>query len=279
MRIKIWGCRGSIASPGASTKRYGGNTSCIELLGQDEVVILDAGTGVRELGVRLDAQGVSRIHLLLTHLHVDHLEGLGMFAPIYREGVELHIWGPASPVASLEERIATYFSPPLFPLALAEVPARVEYHDASESDWALDGARFVSRAILHPGPTVGYRIEAGGRTLAYLTDHEPALGADLDMDEVGWISGYEIAHRADLLIHDCQYTIAEYDSRMGWGHSSTRQVATFAARTGAERLLMFHHDPMHVDEQLEAMRDEVRDLWGVDADRCDLAAEGTELEV
>jgi len=258
VRVKIWGSRGSIASPGASTKRYGGNTSCVELrTTAGGVVILDAGTGIRELGAKLVEEGVRRIDLLLTHLHVDHVEGLGMFEPIYREETDLHIWGPASPVASLDERIATYFSPPLFPVTLAEVPARVEYHDASESEWQIDGARFVSHAILHPGPTVGYRVEEGGSVLAYLTDHEPALGADLEADASEWISGFAIAHRADMLVHDCQYTPAEYATRVGWGHSTTEQVATFAAKTEAGRLLLFHHDPMHVDEQLEAMRDQV----------------------
>ena len=280
MRVRMWGCRGSIAAPGASTKRYGGNTSCVEIQpASGEVVILDAGTGIRELGARLVDDGIRRIHLLLTHLHVDHLEGLGMFAPIYAHGTELHIWGPASPVASLEERIATYFSPPLFPLTMADIDARVRYHDASESEWAIDGARFSSHAILHPGPTVGYRIEENGRVLAYLTDHEPALGADLEHDASEWISGFGIARGADVLIHDCQYTTAEYASRMGWGHSSTEQVATFAAKADVGRLLLFHHDPMHVDEQLDAMRDEVRDLWGVEASRCDLATEGAELEI
>jgi len=280
MRVRIWGCRGSIAAPGASTKRYGGNTSCVEIRpASGEVVILDAGTGIRELGARLVEEGVGRIHLLLTHLHVDHLEGLGMFAPIYEDGTELHIWGPASPVASLEDRIATYFSPPLFPLTLAEVHARVDYHDASESEWAIDEARFSSHAILHPGPTVGYRVEEGGSVLAYLTDHEPALGADLRADAPEWISGFGIAQGADVLIHDCQYTRAEYESRVGWGHSSTEQVAAFATKADVGRLLLFHHDPMHVDEQLEVMRDEVRELWGVDPSRCELAAEGTELEL
>jgi phosphoribosyl 1,2-cyclic phosphodiesterase len=140
---RIWGSRGSIASPGQDTKRYGGNTSCIELRPPGcDVVILDAGTGIRELGVRLVREGAERMFLLLTHLHVDHLEGLGMFEPIWRKQTELHIWGPASPVASLEQRIATYFSPPLFPVHLSEVPATIEYHDASESEWQNYGARF-----------------------------------------------------------------------------------------------------------------------------------------
>jgi phosphoribosyl 1,2-cyclic phosphodiesterase len=173
-------------------------------------VILDAGTGIRELGVRLVEEGAERMFLLLTHLHVDHLEGLGMFEPIWRPQSELHIWGPASPLASLEERIARYFSPPLFPVHLSEVPAHIEYHDASESEWQIDGARFSSTAIIHPGPTVGYRIESKGRVLAYLTDHEPALGADLQTDPPEWISGFGLAHEADLLIHDCQVTPEEY---------------------------------------------------------------------
>jgi ribonuclease BN (tRNA processing enzyme) len=202
-----------------------------------------------------------------------------MFEPIWRSETELHIWGPASPVASLEQRIATYFSPPLFPVHLSEVPATIEYHDASESEWQIDGARFFSNAIIHPGATVGYRIESQGRSLAYLTDHEPALGADLDRDPSEWISGFAIAHGADLLIHDCQFTPREYERRLGWGHSSTEQVARFAEKTEVDRLLLFHHDPMHSDEQLDRMREDVVARWGVDGDRCIVATEGAEIVV
>jgi phosphoribosyl 1,2-cyclic phosphodiesterase len=277
---RIWGSRGSIASPGKDTKRYGGNTSCIEIRppGSD-TVILDAGTGIRELGVRLVEEGAERMFLLLTHLHVDHLEGLGMFEPIWRPQTELHIWGPASPLASLQERIAMYFSPPLFPVHLSEVPARIEYHDASESEWQIDGATFSSTAIIHPGPTVGYRVESNGRVLAYLTDHEPALGADLERDPGRWISGFGLAHGADVLIHDCQYTPEEYRTRFGWGHSTTEHAAQLARKAEVDRLMLFHHDPMHADDQLELMRDDVIERWGVDGERCTLAAEGTVFEV
>lgn len=280
MRGRIWGSRGSIASPGSDTARYGGNTSCIELRPPGcDVVILDAGTGIRELGVRLVREGATRMFLLLTHLHVDHIEGLGMFEPIWRKETELHIWGPASPIASLEQRIATYFSPPLFPVHLSEVPATIEYHDASEAEWQIDSARFSSNAIIHPGPTVGYRIESKGRVLAYLTDHEPALGSDLADDPSEWISGSAIAHRADLLIHDCQYTPEEYENRIGWGHSTTEHVARFAEKAQVGRVMLFHHDPMHSDDQLDAMRDDVVARWGVDGDRCASAAEGAEIVV
>jgi len=280
LRGRIWGSRGSIATPGGDTTRYGGNTSCVELRPPGcDVVILDAGTGIRELGVRLVREGADRMFLLLTHLHVDHLEGLGMFEPIWRKETELHIWGPASPVASLEQRIATYFSPPLFPVHLSEVPATIEYHDASESEWRIDGARFSSNAIIHPGPTVGYRIESKGRVLAYLTDHEPALGADLANDSSDWISGFALAYRSDVLIHDCQFTSQEYESRLGWGHSTTEHVARFAEKAEVDRLLLFHHDPMHSDDQLDAMRDDVVAGWGVDGDRCTVAAEGADIVV
>ncbi len=280
MILKVWGSRGSLASPGANTKRYGGNTSCVEVRPPGcDVVILDAGTGIRELGMRLVEEGCNRMQLLLTHLHVDHLEGLGMFEPIWRPATELHIWGPASPVASLEERIATYFSPPLFPVHLSEVPATIVYHDASESEWDIDGARFASSAIIHPGPTVGYRVESMGKSLAYLTDHEPALGSDIASDSSEWISGFSLADGADLLIHDCQYSNEEYRTRRGWGHSTTDQVAHFAERAGVDRLLLFHHDPMHSDDMLESMRDQVVATWGVDPERCAIAGEGDLLDV
>ncbi len=280
MRIRVWGSRGSIASPGPDTVRHGGNTSCVEVRWNDgHVLILDAGTGARPLGVHLMQEPPARIDLLLTHLHVDHVEGLGAFAPIWSEDTELHIWGPSSPMASLDERIATYFSPPLFPVHLSQVPAHVVFHDAPTEPWTLGSARITSTPILHPGPTVGYRVEADGRSLAYLTDHEPGLGMDLERVGSEWISGRGLAAGADLLIHDCQYDEDEYPQRVGWGHTSTAQLAVFARKAAAERLLLFHHDPMHGDDQIDVMTERVRDLWGVDEARCVAAAEGMQVEV
>lgn len=280
MKARIWGCRGSIASPGPETIRHGGNTSCIEVRsGDGSVLVLDAGTGARPLGVALSQDPPARIDLLLTHLHVDHLEGLGAFAPIWSADTDLHIWGPPSPVASLERRIATYFSPPLFPVHLSQVPASVTFHDAPLGGADIGGAHVLSQTILHPGPTVGYRIEVGGRVLAYVTDHEPALAADLAVVSPEWISGHGLAAGADVLIHDCQYDEAEYPSHMGWGHTSTAQVARFAERAEVDRLLLFHHDPMHDDDHLDAMGARVRELWSVPEARCAAASEGTVVEV
>jgi phosphoribosyl 1,2-cyclic phosphodiesterase len=278
VRIRFWGSRGTIASPGADTVRYGGNTSCVEVrLDDGTVLVLDAGTGARALGHALVEDPPPRIDLLITHLHVDHVEGLGVFEPIWRPVTELHLWGPPSPVASVDTRLAKYFSPPLFPVHLSEVSANVTFHDAPEGSWTIGGATLRSAAIQHQGITVGYRIEADGVSLAYLTDHEPALGMDLEAAGPEWISGAALAWEADLLIHDCQYTEDEYTARVGFGHSSTADVAAFASKVGARRLAMFHHDPMHSDDQLDAMREHILERWEVDADRVVVAAEGAEL--
>jgi phosphoribosyl 1,2-cyclic phosphodiesterase len=279
VRVRVWGCRGTIAAPGAETARYGGNTSCVEVrLDDGSVIILDAGTGIRVLGNALAAESVPRIDLLLTHLHVDHVEGLGVFEPIWTAGTELHVWGPASPVAGLAERLATYFSPPLFPVHLGEVPAKTVFHDTPDGEWTIGSARVASHPIMHPGPTVGYRIEADGSSLAYLTDHEPALGGNLDAP-LDWISGTAIALGADLLIHDCQYTEEEYATRIGFGHSTTDQLARFAELTGVDRVVMYHHDPMHGDDVLDAMHERVIERWGVGRERVAIAAEGLTLDV
>jgi phosphoribosyl 1,2-cyclic phosphodiesterase len=243
------------------------------------LLILDAGTGVRALGIELMRDLPERIDLLLTHLHVDHLEGLGAFAPIWSERTELHIWGPRSPVTSLDRRIATYFSPPLFPVHLNDVPSSVVFHDAPDGTWAVGGATASSQPILHPGPTVGYRIEEDGNILTYLTDHEPALGTDLTAVSPEWISGHGLALGADVLIHDCQYTESEYVDRVGWGHSSTAHLAAFAQSTNVDRLLLFHHDPMHTDDDLDRMAARVRELRGRDAGATDVAAEGMALSL
>jgi phosphoribosyl 1,2-cyclic phosphodiesterase len=280
VNIRIWGCRGSIAAPGPGTVRYGGNTSCVEVRGpSDEVIVLDAGTGARPLGESLLREPPGRIDLLLTHLHVDHLEGLGMFGPIWSPDTELHIWGPPSPIASLDDRIATYFSPPLFPVHLTEVPARVSFHDAPRTPWTIGSVTVTAHPILHPGATVGYRLEADGRSLAYVTDHEPALGTDLDAVGTSWISGFALAHRADVLIHDCQYTEEEYAAHVGWGHPSVGHVAAFARRAEVDRLVMFHHHPGHDDDQLDEMRGSVLSAWSVDAARCIVATEGASISV
>jgi phosphoribosyl 1,2-cyclic phosphodiesterase len=277
VRAKIFGCRGSLAAPGPRTVNYGGNTSCVEVRLEDGTfLVLDAGTGIRELGLSLRSECPPEIHVLLTHLHLDHLEGLGFFAPLFREDVRIHVWGPASPIQSLRARVRRLLSPPLFPVELSQIPA-VEFHDAPEEPWEIGGARLLAAPVKHPGPTVGYRIEEDGRSLGYIPDHEPALGVDLRTLPPEWISGHPVAEGVDVLLHDSQYTPEEYEERVGWGHSSIRHVVDFALIAKVRRLVLFHHDPLHSDERLERMLAQARDLWGEGPEDLELAREGGEI--
>jgi phosphoribosyl 1,2-cyclic phosphodiesterase len=280
VRARIWGCRGSLAAPGPDTVRYGGNTSCVEVrLDGGELIILDAGTGLRPLGNTLVNELPRTIHVFLTHLHLDHLEGLGFFGPLWRPEVDLHIWGPPSPLRSLERRITRYLSPPLFPVHLSDIPSRPAFHDVPDDDWKIGGAQVSARPVSHRGPTVGYRIQENGQAIAYIPDHEPALGVDLKRVEPEWISGHAIAHGVEALLHDAQYTEDEYHQRIGWGHSSTTHVVTFAEVCEVRQLVMFHHDPMHTDDQLEAILARARHLWNGRGEGPLLAYEGMELDL
>lgn len=278
MRAQIWGCRGSIATPGRETVRYGGNTSCLEVVLDDgTLVVLDAGTGIRRLGVRLAAEDPRTIHLCLTHLHLDHLEGLGLFAPIWSPDTELHVWGPPSSTQTLHQRIARYFSPPLFPMQLADVPARLDFHDVTGGEWEIGGLLIRAAPVSHPGATLGYRLDHGGRSLAYIPDHEPAIGVGLRALSPEWISGFDLAQGADVLLHDSQYSESEYESKLGWGHSSVADAVTFGELTGARRLLLFHHDPLHSDGELEELCGRAGELWAGAGALPELAFEGMEI--
>ena len=251
MRVTLFGTRGSLAAPGPETVRYGGNTSAVEVLGNDgTTLVLDAGTGIRRLGTQI-APDVARVDILLTHLHMDHIQGLGFFAPLYCPEIAVHIWGPASSTHRLGARLSRYLSPPLFPIHLRDLP-NATCHDVPCPAFAIGPFQIDTALVCHPDPTVGYRIEAEGKVLAYLPDHEPALGFDGGRwREPQWTSGYDLAHGADLLIHDAQYTDEEYENRVGWGHSTHRHALEFAAHTGARNLVLFHHDPSHDDATLD----------------------------
>ena len=280
MRARVWGCRGSLASPGPETVRYGGNTSCVELrLGDDTLIILDAGTGIRPLGIALREELPRTIHVFLTHLHLDHLEGLGFFGPLWESNVDLHIWGPPSPLRSLDRRIARYLSPPLFPIHLQDIPSHPTFHDVPDEDWKIGGALIRARPVSHRGPTVGYQISENGQSLAYIPDHEPALGVDLDSVEPEWVSGHAVAQGVDLLFHDSQYTEEEYLQRVGWGHSAVTHVVSFAEMCQVQQLVMFHHDPLHTDDQLEVMLARAKELWTGGGNGPVLAYEGMELDL
>jgi phosphoribosyl 1,2-cyclic phosphodiesterase len=278
MRATIWGCRGSLAAPGRSKLRYGGDTTCVELrLHDGTLVVLDAGTGIRELGASIG--NVKEVHLLLTHLHMDHVEGFPFFTPLWSPDADLHVWGPPSPMFSLKERLARYMSPPLFPIDVHDVPASTTFHDLPIDSWTIGSATITALPIEHPGPTVGYRIEENGVVFAFMPDHEPAALGDFANESPDWIDGFAIADGADLLMHDSQYTPAEYEGRRGWGHSSYTDAVAYARVTGAKKLLMFHHDPTHDDDTLEGMQRAAADVWGRDGNPPTLAASGMTIDL
>ncbi len=251
MKLRLWGTRGSLPTPGEGSRRYGGNTSCVEVTGDgDHLVVLDAGTGIRALGRSL-SRAPTRIDMLLSHLHMDHILGLGFFAPLFHPGLDVHIWGPSSTTLVLRERLGRYLSPPLFPVRLRDLPCELTLHDAPLGTFELPEMEATARLVSHPGPTLGYRLDDGRATVAYLPDHEPALGARHFPETPRWTSGYDLAAGADLLIHDAQYNSMEYPAFEGWGHSSIDHTLAFSELAGVRHLVAFHHDPSHDDEHLD----------------------------
>jgi phosphoribosyl 1,2-cyclic phosphodiesterase len=259
VKVTLWGTRGSLASPGAETMHYGGNTSCVEVRSADgSLLVLDAGTGIRPLGDSVE-RDIPRVDILLTHLHMDHIQGLGFFEPLFWPDLEVHLWGPSSTTLDLRSRLGRYLSPPLFPVRLRDLPCNLTLHDVvAEGNFQIGGFAIQARLVCHPGPTVGYRIEGDGATLGYVPDHEPALGAPDFSQDPGWISGLEIADQVDLLIHDAQFSAEEYPNFVGWGHSSIPQMIAFAKAAKVRHLVPFHHDPAHSDRVLDRLYEEVR---------------------
>src|SRR3954471_5939457 len=274
VRVRYWGARGSIPAPRAEMALHGGNTSCVELtLSDGTEVILDAGTGITDLGRARDG-GAGPVHLLLTHLHLDHIQGLMFFEPLFDPRCEVRVSGPIAFGGSLLNRLARYISAPLAPIEIRELPATVSFHDVPTSTFQLGPATVETGFVNHRGPTLGFRITDGDVTVAYIPDHEPALGQRLGESAREWISGYELARDVDLLIHDAQYTEAEYEPRVGWGHSAVSDAVQFARRSGARRVALFHHDPLHDDDTVDELAEAARAQSNGSFEEIDAAREG-----
>jgi phosphoribosyl 1,2-cyclic phosphodiesterase len=281
MRLRLWGVRGSIPAPGPATAGFGGNTSCVQVTGADGTeLILDAGTGIRQLGAAISGRA-RRVHILLSHLHLDHIQGLMFFAPFFEPDVEVTVWGPPATGRTLRERLAGYISNPLSAIEIRELPAQVKFADAPASPWRIGDIEVRASLVSHRGPTLGYRLTEDGASVCYLPDHEPGLGQDLQRAPEAWISGHGVARDASLLIHDCQYDDDEYRAHRGWGHSSLSDALAFARRADAKRVLLFHHDPSHDDAQLERLGDRAADGWAKigGGGSIEVAREGLEIEL
>ena len=256
MRIRFWGVRGSIASPGPETIRYGGNTPCIEVRCGDRVIVFDAGTGLRALGNALikDNKTVDP-DIFLTHCHWDHITGLPFFAPFFAEGRHIRIWaGNLLPRDNLKQVMRKVMSSPLFPVEVEVFKAAIEYHDFHAGDVLrpFDDVTLRTAPLDHPDGATGYRLEYAGRVFALLSDTEGFPGKR-DKELVS------LARNADLVVYDTTFTEQEIVNRAGWGHSTWERGVRLADQAGAKRLCLFHHDPSHDDDFMDALAAEAND--------------------
>jgi phosphoribosyl 1,2-cyclic phosphodiesterase len=277
MKIILRGVRGSIPTSGPDTEYYGGNTSCTDVSEDGWVLVLDGGSGMRQSSTCINPAN-KRIDILLTHLHLDHIQGLGFFKPLFDPAMEVHIWGPASSAQTLHSRLSKYLSPPLFPVHIRELPCQLTLHEIENIVFEIGPFSIQSAYVIHPGPTVGFRISGQRSVFAYIPDHEPALGRTGILKDRKWISGIDLASGANLLLHDAQYSLQEYNDRIGWGHSSMDDALLFASIAGVKRLLLTHHDPSHSDEQLNELFTDLKKRNSY-VFSYELAAEGMEIEL
>jgi len=260
MRLRFWGTRGSIAAPGPGTNRFGGNTSCIELTTKNGArLILDCGTGARLLGnqITANANGPVSAAILLTHTHWDHIQGFPFFSPLFVPGNHFDVYGPEGCHLSLHDVLSGQMEHHYFPVELDQLAARITYQDLVEGTHQICGLTIAAQRMNHPSPTLGYRIEGNGKTVCYLSDHEPFSesvwrdGADPGRLESIFDAGdrrhTEYMRDADVLIHEAQYTPEEYPAKRHWGHSTYAYVVELAVVAGVRRLYLTHHDPSHDD--------------------------------
>ena len=267
LTLTFWGTRGSVPTPGHATVRYGGNTPCVELRTEDGwLIILDAGTGIRELGRALldRANGQPIVgDIFLTHAHWDHIQGIPFFAPLFRKGNRFTIWGSRSLQTSIGRVVRDQMSPVVFPVSFEELQARVDFQELAEERRAGNGYEVSAISVRHPGGALGYRFttgNAGGRALVYVSDNELSPEARYD-DAPGWRGKLvEFVRGASVLVHDSMYTADEYSTFAGWGHSTQDEAVELALDAEVERLVLFHHRPERSDAEVDRCLERCRAL-------------------
>src|ERR1700720_2017994 len=276
-RLKFWGVRGSIPVPGTSTLRYGGNTTCVELRADGEIIVLDAGTGIRALGLALEEEFGSQpinLSLLITHVHWDHIQGFPFFVPSYNDKNQITIFGYNGADSGLREILKGQMATPFFPVALYDLPGKIEFGLPETMDFKHGKVRVRPRMMNHPGVCVGYRIFTSKGSIAYLPDHEPYEASKLHSAKSHLLSPEQTQKRAredraelvkflqgsDVLILDTQYTDEEYQAHVGWGHGSLSTAISLALDAAVRKLILFHHDPTHDDQMIDRMVETARKL-------------------
>jgi phosphoribosyl 1,2-cyclic phosphodiesterase/FixJ family two-component response regulator len=285
MQVRFWGTRGSLAKPGPSTVRYGGNTSCVQLVSsKGTLLVIDCGTGGHELGAHLAREGKPiRGHMLISHTHWDHIQGIPFFVPFFIPGNKWDLYAPQGFGDSLRDTLAGQMEFTYFPVTPEAFAAELKYNSLSEGSFRIDDITIRTRFLNHPALTLAYRIECDGVAIVYACDHEPHSRALASAE--GPITGQDLLHAdflagADLVIHDAQYTADEYEPKVGWGHSTHEYVVKICDSVGVKRLALSHHDPMRSDDALDELIERDRASLGADSG-LDVfgAAEGMILEL
>jgi phosphoribosyl 1,2-cyclic phosphodiesterase len=291
MKVRFWGTRGSIATPGVPTMRYGGNTSCVEVRSGNHILVFDAGTGIRGLGndlIREFPNQPLEVHLFISHTHWDHIQGFPFFLPAYRRENKIHIYGPPGRDKSLEKILKIQMDSDYFPVELGDMNKNIEFHEVR--DPVQIGPLTIDHFYLnHPALCLAYRVSEGKRSVVYATDNEPYYGslhsprgkgkATSDVPDYLDEKFVEFLKGAEIYIGEAQYTNAEYNEKKGWGHSPLEATVRFAVQANAGQLALYHHDPMHDDAFVDAMVNEANALVKTfhGATKCIGAKEGMEL--
>ena len=255
MRVTFHGVRGSTPCHGDDIRRYGGNTSCVSLaIPGHRPIMFDIGTGARYFGVAQPQDGSFDGVCLLTHLHWDHTQGLPFFSPMLRDGAQMDVYAPYQDDGrSVAEVFEATVRPPLFPISITQFPGAFRFHDLSDSEFDIgsgpDRVHVISRLVPHVGPTLGYRVEWRGMSVAYLSDHQQPYDGGMRVSD----GAMELAEGVDLLIHDSQYTAEEFAMKYNWGHCTVDYAVWFASKARVKRLALFHHDPTRTDAAIDAL--------------------------
>jgi phosphoribosyl 1,2-cyclic phosphodiesterase len=294
-QIRFWGTRGSIAVPGPVALRYGGNTTCLEVRADGEIIVLDAGSGIRPLGLALDAEFQTepiKLSLLITHAHWDHIQGFPFFRPAYNPKNQIRIFGFDGAGASFRQILAEPMKAPFFPIAMRELSAKMDIRKLTETNFSIGKLEIHATFVNHPGVCAGYRIFTSAGSIAFLPDYEPyefflhsARVNQLSPEQATKTAADERAslveflRGSDILILDAQYTDEEYQTHIGWGHGSISSAVSLALDAEAQTLLLFHHDPNHDDRTVEAMEKSARELVAKSGKPLEIAAaqEGSEV--
>ena len=278
--VRCWGTRGSIPSPGPTTVRYGGNTTCLEVRHAGSRLIFDAGSGIRPLGMEILEKGPNTIHIFLTHFHWDHIQGFPFFPPLYDPEDQIKVVGPKQKDIDVQNLFAGQMGPIYFPVPFSVVAATMEFQHLNDGGYEVGGAVLDVIRVKHPSFVLGYRIRIGGQTICFIPDNE--IEGDIYPVAADWQRRFaDFVQGADLLIHDSMYTEEEYGGRSGWGHSTFDQALRLAEDSGVKRLLFFHHDPTRADGELDTIVSRLRDGALARGSTVDLAAaaEGVDLKL